>query len=129
MVKKAVKIRTPANGKKEKVVSRVRWSPEEQAVLVETAAAAMKNKEVFSMRDAQECRRCRGNGGVSVPFSRRNPEVLQDPLSPCEWRDLSGEENPGGTYISGGLRPSQTGWAFFRHQLVNIQCVNRKKVC
>lgn len=54
MVKKAVKIRTPANGKKEKVVHRIRWSPEEQAVLVNAAAVAMKNKEVFSMRDALE---------------------------------------------------------------------------
>jgi hypothetical protein len=52
MARKANNIRTPANGKKEKPVSRVRWSPEEQAQLVELAAAAMKNKEVFSLRDA-----------------------------------------------------------------------------
>lgn len=54
MVKKSVKMRTPANGKKEKVVHRVRWSPEEQTALVSAAAQAMKNKEVFSMRDALE---------------------------------------------------------------------------
>jgi uncharacterized protein (DUF1778 family) len=52
MAKKSANIRTPANSKKEKGVSRVRWSPEEQALLVETAAMAMKNKEVFSLRDA-----------------------------------------------------------------------------
>lgn len=54
MAKRSVKMRTPNNGKKEKVVSRIRWSPEEQAVLVNAAATAMKNKEVFSLRDALE---------------------------------------------------------------------------
>lgn len=52
MAKKAVKIRTPNNSKKEKGVTRVRWSPEEQAVLVETAATALRNKDVFTMREA-----------------------------------------------------------------------------
>lgn len=54
MAKKSANIRTPANGRKEPKVSRVRWSPEEQALLIETAANAMKNKEVFSLRDALE---------------------------------------------------------------------------
>lgn len=54
MAKRAVKIRTPNNGKKEKVVHRVRWSPEEQAVIIQAAATAMKNKEVFTLRDALE---------------------------------------------------------------------------
>lgn len=53
MAKRAVKIRTPKEVK-EKSLSRVRWSPEEQAVLINTAAMAMKNKDVFSMRDALE---------------------------------------------------------------------------
>ena len=54
MARKANNIRTPANGKKEKSVSRVRWSPEEQAQLIEFAATAMKNKEVFSLRESLE---------------------------------------------------------------------------
>lgn len=54
MARKANNIRTPANGKKEPKVSRVRWSPEEQAQLIEFAATAMKNKEVFSLREALE---------------------------------------------------------------------------
>jgi len=54
MPKKSANIRTPANGRKEPKVSRVRWSPEEQALLIETAATAMKNKEVFSLREALE---------------------------------------------------------------------------
>lgn len=54
MATKSSKIRTPANGKKEPKVSRVRWSPEEQAQLIEFAATAMKAKEVFSLRDALE---------------------------------------------------------------------------
>ena len=65
MARKSVKIRTPNNGKKEKVVSRVRWSPEEQAVLTTAAATAMKNKEVFSMRDALE------KAQSSLPSDRR----------------------------------------------------------
>lgn len=52
MARKTNNIRTPANGRKEPKVSRVRWSPEEQAQLIEFAATAMKNKEVFSLRDA-----------------------------------------------------------------------------
>ena len=52
MARKSANIRTPTTAKKEKPVSRVRWSPEEQALLIETAATAMKNKEVFSLRDA-----------------------------------------------------------------------------
>ena len=54
MPKKSANIRTPANGRKEPKVSRVRWSPEEQALLIDTAATAMKNKEVFSLREALE---------------------------------------------------------------------------
>lgn len=54
MARKANNIRTPANGRKEAKVSRVRWSPEEQAQLIELAASAMKNKEVFSLREALE---------------------------------------------------------------------------
>lgn len=50
MATKNGKIRTP--NKQEKVLSRVRWSPEEQAELINQAAAALKAKEVFSMRDA-----------------------------------------------------------------------------
>lgn len=33
-------------------MSRVRWSPEEQLLLIETGARAMKNKDVFSIREA-----------------------------------------------------------------------------
>lgn len=52
MAKKQSNIRTPTNGRKDKKVSRVRWSPEEQALLIDTAARAMKNKEVFSLRES-----------------------------------------------------------------------------
>jgi len=52
MARKSATIRTPTTSKKEKKLSRVRWSPEEQNLLVETAAQVMKAKEVFSMRDA-----------------------------------------------------------------------------
>lgn len=52
MAKKSVKMRTPNTAKKEKGVTRVRWSPEEQALLVEAAATALKNKDVFTMREA-----------------------------------------------------------------------------
>lgn len=52
MAKKAVKIRTPHNGNKEKPVTRVRWSPEEQAELINVGAQALKNKDVFTIREA-----------------------------------------------------------------------------
>lgn len=50
MARKAVKMRTP--NKQEKSLTRVRWSPEEQAELVNTGAALLKSKEVFSLREA-----------------------------------------------------------------------------
>lgn len=64
MAKKAVKIRTPKEVK-EKSVSRVRWSPEEQAALVETAAAVLKSKEVFSLRESL------AKAQESLPANRR----------------------------------------------------------
>lgn len=54
MAKKAVKMRTP-KVVEEKPVSRVRWSPEEQAALVDAAAAALKTKEVFSLVHHYQC--------------------------------------------------------------------------
>lgn len=53
------------NGAKEKPVSRVRWSPEEQAALVETAASALKAKEVFSLRESL------AKAQESLPANRR----------------------------------------------------------
>lgn len=63
MARKSVKMRTPNT--KEKGVSRVRWSPEEQAELITEAALALKAKEVFSMRDAL------GKAQEKLPENRR----------------------------------------------------------
>lgn len=76
MAKKQSNIRTPANGRKDQKVSRVRWSPEEQALLVDTAAQAMKNKEVFSLREALN------KAQQSLPKNRQR-EILA--LSQVPW--------------------------------------------
>lgn len=50
MAKRSVKMRTPNS--KEPKLTRVRWSPEEQAELINVGATLLKHKEVFSMREA-----------------------------------------------------------------------------